>query len=222
MTQRISAECAHAKPFSCGPFEKAINVDVVGMGSLQNALASLSKQTLITGGNRVVCEICSEESGDTVRRAFWEKSTIDRSSVSPMLVLNLKRFTVESQGSAANVKVNDFLSFPMVLDMGPYTSGPVASGEIDVKAPMGGPVAMEWEERPLVYHLVGVIVHKGEATHGHYYGLMKHSGSNKWYKVDDDNVTEYDVDQLPGEVSVVHYLLDVSVKKERGGTYTQG
>jgi len=54
LTQRVSAECEHAKPRSCGPFEKAINVGVAGMGSLEKALAALIKPSLITGGNRVV------------------------------------------------------------------------------------------------------------------------------------------------------------------------
>jgi hypothetical protein len=31
LTQRVSAECEHAKPRSCGPYEKAINVGVAGM-----------------------------------------------------------------------------------------------------------------------------------------------------------------------------------------------
>lgn len=67
-TQRISAECQHSKPCSLGPFEKAINVDVAGMGSLQNALASLGKKTLITGQNRIVCEECTHSQVRTTIR----------------------------------------------------------------------------------------------------------------------------------------------------------
>ena len=41
LTQRLSAECSHAKPPSAGPYEKALNVGVAGMGTLENALAAL-------------------------------------------------------------------------------------------------------------------------------------------------------------------------------------
>ncbi len=33
---------------------------------------------------------------------------------------------------------------------------------------------MDEDAKPLLYHLVGVIVHKGEASHGHYYSVLKH------------------------------------------------
>jgi len=104
LTQRVSAECAHAKPTSCGPYEKAINVGVAGMGSLEKALAALIKPSLITGGNRIVCEECSAAEGTTVRRAYWEHSVLDRGTLSHTLVINLKRFTVRaSQGTCVSV-----------------------------------------------------------------------------------------------------------------------
>lgn len=213
-TQRVSAECEHSKPCSLGPFEKAINVDVAGMSSLQNALASLGKRTLITGGNRIVCEECTQSRGKTVKCAFWENAAVDRGTLSAALVLNLKRFTVDSQGTSANVKLNDYLSFPMILDMAPYTRR-IAKGDAadssdgsqvlspshcsQVLSPShcffmvlfpGTP--LPWVLRVLIccaclpqllYHLVGVIVHKGEASHGHYYSLMKHQPRGTWYKV---------------------------------------
>lgn len=89
-------------------------------------------------------------------------------------MLNLKRFTVDSQGTAANVKLNDYLSFPMVLDMAPYTQG-VEMCDDSIDGDDGG--------AHLLYQLVGVIVHKGEASHGHYYSLMKHHANGTWYKV---------------------------------------
>ena len=160
------------------------------MGSLQNALASLGKKTLITGQNRIVCEECTQAQGKTVKCAFWERAAIDRGTLSSALVLNLKRFTVDSQGTAANVKLNDHLSFPMVLDMAPYTQG-VASCDTSMDDSDAG--------QQLLYHLVGVIVHKGEASHGHYYSLMKYQANGTWYKVDDDTVAEFDPANIPAE-----------------------
>ena len=160
------------------------------MGSLQNALASLGKKTLITGQNRIVCEECTQAQGKIVKCAFWERAAIDRGTLSSALVLNLKRFTVDSQGTAANVKLNDHLSFPMVLDMAPYTQG-VASCDTSMDDSDAG--------QQLLYHLVGVIVHKGEASHGHYYSLMKYQVNGTWYKVDDDTVAEFDPANIPAE-----------------------
>ena len=51
----------------------------------------------------------------------------------------------------------------------------------------------------VLYHLVGVIVHKGEASHGHYYSLLKHTPRNTWYRVDDDNVSVFDPEDIPAE-----------------------
>ena len=46
---------------------------------------------------------------------------IERDTLSASLVINLKRFTVKSSQGGANVKINDFLSFPRILDLAPYT-----------------------------------------------------------------------------------------------------
>jgi hypothetical protein len=43
LTQRRSAECAHRKPAAEGPFDKALNLAVAGMRSLEASLADLVK-----------------------------------------------------------------------------------------------------------------------------------------------------------------------------------
>ena len=49
-------------------------------------------------------------------------------------------------------------------------------------------------EEPLLYHLRGVIVHKGEASHGHYYAFMHKPGMG-WFRVDDEKVVSFDLDK---------------------------
>ena len=99
--ERASAECGHTKPASRGPYERAVNVSVAGgAGSLPAALAAAGRRALITGGNRVVCEECTAAAGcggggGGVKRAFWERSHLERESLSNVLVFNLKRFTVQ-------------------------------------------------------------------------------------------------------------------------------
>ena len=43
------------------------------------------------------------------------------------------------------------------------------------------------------YRLIGVVVHSGQASGGHYYSYINHrpeSASPKWYKFDDGDVSE--------------------------------
>ena len=109
--------------------------------------------------------------------------------------LHLKRLTARASQGGANVKINDYLSFPLILDLTPYTCtagvGGGAAGEgggaagtsraggldalVDGDARGGG------AEGALLYHLRGVIVHKGAASHGHYYALMHRQGRG-WYR----------------------------------------
>ena len=125
-------------------------------------------------------------------------------------------------------QVNDYLSFPLVLDMAPYTYCPPAAGAGDAMQDDGSAASTDGRgggnlhsadsgaAEPLVYHLVGVVVHRGAASHGHYYSLIRHlpptsgvasaggalpstaaSGGTppafaapvgQWYKLDDDKV----------------------------------
>ena len=147
------------------------------------------RPSLITGSNRVVCEECTAAAAATVRRAYWEHSVVERESLSHTLVINLKRFTVRASQGGANVKINDFLSFPLTLDLTPYTraaGGPLGggaagtSGAGGLDAPADGDACGGGAEAALLYHLRGVIVHKGAASHGHYYALMHRQGRG-WY-----------------------------------------
>lgn len=50
-----------------------------------------------------------------------------------------------------------------------------------------------------VYKLAGVVIHSGYAQGGHYYSFIKDRSDGKWYKFDDDTVTEFDVANLERE-----------------------
>ena len=57
-------------------------------------------------------------------------------------------------------------------------------------------------EEPLRYHLRGIIVHKGEASHGHYYSFMNKPGVG-WFRIDDERVTSTKVHVLTRSRSLV-------------------
>merc|ERR1711871_648232 len=45
------------------------------------------------------------------------------------------------------------------------------------------------------YELIGVINHKGVAGGGHYYCISRESGSDEWYKFNDDRVSAFDIEK---------------------------
>ena len=110
----------------------------------------------------------------------------------------------------------------MVLNMAPYTR-PVA-GPLGMSGPntpksagrnIGGEAFLGQTRQPsslseestdieesnekILFHLAGVIVHKGEASHGHYYCIVKEPKSGSWYKLDDEKVTLFSEDKIPEE-----------------------
>ena len=103
------------------------------------------------------------------------------------LILHLKRFEYDI-GLQRRNKINDLFEFPTSIDMSPYTfdhlSNPDAPLEKDV------------------FELVGVLVHKGQAEHGHYisYIRTRPTGADevaKWLLFDDSDVTEFDPLEIP-------------------------
>jgi len=50
-----------------------------------------------------------------------------------------------------------------------------------------------------VYKLGGVVIHSGYAQGGHYYSFIKDRGTDKWYKFDDETVTDFDISNLEQE-----------------------
>lgn len=54
------------------------------------------------------------------------------------------------------------LQFPWMLDMEPYTARGIEAREKD-EAPLA----------PQMYELVGIVVHSGQASAGHYYSFIK-------------------------------------------------
>lgn len=45
-------------------------------------------------------------------------------------------------------------------------------------------------QEELMYDLVGVLIHSGSAAFGHYYAFLKNWTDNKWYKFNDEHVSE--------------------------------
>ena len=115
----------------------------------------------------------------------------------PILAIQLKRFEYV-YARLCPIKFNDYFEFPRVLDMEPYTVWGLAKAEgevidYDIDEESNRDVSTR-------YHLTGIVVHSGQASGGHYYSYILHrppndeSGSPKWYKFDDGDVSECKMD----------------------------
>lgn len=133
---------------------------------------------------------------DTVKRLLIKK-------LPPVLAIQLKRFDYDWERECA-IKFNDYFEFPRELDMEPYTVAGVAKLEGDDVNPENQVIQQNEpsEATPAgssKYRLVGVLVHSGQASGGHYYSyiIQRNGGDgekNRWYKFDDGDVTECKMD----------------------------
>jgi len=95
-----------------------------------------------------------------------------RFNPTPLMILTFKRIECDSD-TEITTKINDFLGFPLTLDMRSYVS------------------SSDTNNNNLEYELQAVINHRGKVGGGHYYLYLKINGS--WFKFDDSKeVTQVD------------------------------
>ena len=147
-------------------------------------------------------------------------STLSAVSLPPHLFIHLKRFRFD-YNLMQQVKVDSTFKFPLDLDLWEYTSEGRQEQEMDrlwERNMREGNDFVDEEcdislKGDCKYRLGGVIVHVGTAMHGHYFTLVKErelqSTQNqnqrkrtdhcRWLKMNDEEVTEFDMDDLESE-----------------------
>lgn len=107
------------------------------------------------------CIGCKQEKGATLEITIAKHPKL--------LVIHLKRFQTftttskKEDGVGQHMKkIKEFISYPILLEIGPYQ----------------------------VYKLVSLVVHWGSLEHGHYIAVSSNKG--KWYYCNDKNITECD------------------------------
>ncbi|XP_067314752.1 ubiquitin carboxyl-terminal hydrolase 9X-like isoform X2 [Pseudorasbora parva] len=193
--QKICQGCPHR--YECEESFTTLNVDIRNHQNLLDSLEQYVKGDLLEGANAYHCEKCNKKV-DTVKRLLIKK-------LPPVLAIQLKRFDYDWERECA-IKFNDYFEFPRELDMEPYTVAGVAKLEGD-EVPLESQVIPE--DSPADpdpsgssrYRLVGVLVHSGQASGGHYYSyiVQRHGNAgdaqkDRWYKFDDGDVTECKMD----------------------------
>ncbi|KAG7259744.1 hypothetical protein CRUP_018837 [Coryphaenoides rupestris] len=191
--QKICQGCPHR--YECEESFTTLNVDIRNHQNLLDSMEQYVKGDLLEGANAYHCEKCNKKV-DTVKRLLIKK-------LPPVLAIQLKRFDYDWERECA-IKFNDYFEFPRELDMEPYTVAGVAKLEGDDVNPENQVIQQNEPSEPSPpgsskYRLVGVLVHSGQASGGHYYSyiIQRNGGDgerNRWYKFDDGDVTECKMD----------------------------
>ncbi|XP_058260184.1 probable ubiquitin carboxyl-terminal hydrolase FAF-X isoform X2 [Hemibagrus wyckioides] len=193
--QKICQGCPHR--YECEESFTTLNVDIRNHQNLLDSLEQYVKGDLLEGANAYHCEKCNKKV-DTVKRLLIK-------TLPPVLAIHLKRFDYDWERECA-IKFNDYFEFPRELDMEPYTVAGVAKLESNEVSSDSEVIHQNRPFKPELggssrYRLVGVLVHSGQASGGHYYSyiVQRHSNSvdgqrDRWYKFDDGDVTECKMD----------------------------
>ena len=103
------------------------------------------------------------------------------SQLSDTLIFHLKRFELNFD-TFRREKVNDSFSFPMYLNMLPYTKEGLTpthlAGDLSAGLGEGGEGEGARSNAYYQYELTGVVVHSGTTDSGHYYAYIKDKGDD--------------------------------------------
>lgn len=180
--QKICQDCPHR--YSREESFTTLSLDIRNHNSIIDSLEQYVKGDLLEGDNAYFCETCQRKV-DTIKRMCIKQ-------LPQVLTIQLKRFDYDYERDNA-IKFNDYIEFPRILDMKPFTS----QGIIEVEG--GSPIQeCGYSDRTNTqYELCGIVVHSGQANGGHYYSYImtrNAQGTPVWYKFDDIEVTLCDLD----------------------------
>ncbi|XP_070538663.1 ubiquitin carboxyl-terminal hydrolase 9X-like isoform X2 [Ptychodera flava] len=188
--QKICKDCPHR--YSREESFTTLNVDIRNHQNLLDSLEQYVKGDLLEGANAYRCEKCNKKV-DTVKRLCIKKLPV-------ILAIQLKRFDYDWERECA-IKFNDHFEFPREFDMEPYTVAGLAKIEGEEIHDDNEDSNIDSEDNANVstkYKLVGVLVHSGQASGGHYYSYIltrnNPDAAPRWYKFDDGEVTECKMD----------------------------
>ena len=225
--QKICQECPHK--YEREQTFMALNLTVKS-ANLTESLDQFVRGELLEGDNAYYCEKCNAK-----------RSAVKRMSIRKLpktLVIQLKRFHYDHETNRA-VKFDDYFEFPRNLDMSPYTTEGIRQAEKSDKGnvnPIGEKRARTLSTSSLStngskksgssfkqlskqnYDLVGIVVHSGQASAGHYYSFIKDRHTERWLKFNDTTVEEF---QMTDD-SIVQECFGGSFKVKKSHTGSSG
>ncbi|XP_030632377.1 ubiquitin carboxyl-terminal hydrolase 48 isoform X2 [Chanos chanos] len=161
----ICNQCGRSSAHPSRFYELELNIQ--GHKSLTECITEFLKEEKLDGDNRYFCESCQSKQSATRR--------IKLHSLPRTLNLQLMRFVFDRQ-TGHKKKLNTFISFPELLDMGPFLEG---NGD------------------NCVYELSAVLIHRGiSAYSGHYIAHVRDARTSDWYKFNDEEIEKMEGKKL--------------------------
>ncbi|CAJ1049425.1 uncharacterized protein LOC117810498 [Xyrichtys novacula] len=135
--------------------------------SIQDCLSLFFEQTILTGGEQMLCSVCG------LRRETAVLTCLDKPP--EILMLHLKRFGCKGKNQ---VKLKNNVLFSMRLDLNPFLSSALQNGVYSS------------------YRLYAVVNHSGHLNMGHYTAACHSSLTRTWHCFDDSAVREVQDSQV--------------------------
>ena len=140
--------------------------------ALMRCLSHFFNTETLSRDNMINCGQSPSDTIDGICNTKRQAKKYLRFNPTPLMILTFKRIECDSD-TEITTKINDFLGFPLTLDMRSYVS------------------SSDTNNNNLEYELQAVINHNGGPGSGHYYLYLKINGS--WFKFDDSKeVTQVD------------------------------
>ncbi|XP_015268118.1 PREDICTED: ubiquitin carboxyl-terminal hydrolase 48 isoform X3 [Gekko japonicus] len=157
----------------CGRESKLISkfyeleLNIQGHKQLSDCITEFLKEEKLEGDNRYFCETCQSKQNATRR--------IRLLSLPGTLNLQLMRFVFDRQ-TGHKKKLNTYIEFSELLDMGPFMEDTAGASE---------------------YELSAILIHRGVSAYsGHYIAHVKDPQTGEWYRFNDEDIEKMEGKKL--------------------------
>ncbi|XP_027055599.1 ubiquitin carboxyl-terminal hydrolase 34-like [Pocillopora damicornis] len=179
----VSLDCSHVSKTREEFY--SVRCTVADMKSLYESLDEVTIKDTLDGDNMYTCSQCGKKVRAEKRACFQVLPRI--------LCFNTMRYAF-NMVTMMKEKVNTHFSFPLQLNMAPYTEEFLMGDKQDQDPQLD---LSYW------YQLIGVVVHTGTAEGGHYYSFIldrsSPQGRDQWFLFNDAEVKPFDPAQIAAE-----------------------
>ena len=170
------------------PFYR-ITLDIKGHKNLEDALDAYVKGEILDGENQYYV--------DKYKKKISIKKRTSLKKIGNQIIIHLKRFEFDFV-TFQNNKLNDYLKFPLILNLKKWTRVYLRMNEVDdsIDNNISEEEKENLDDEKMNYELTGILIHSGSSLQsGHYYSFIKDQESDKWYKFNDSSISDYNIDK---------------------------
>ncbi|GMT33883.1 hypothetical protein PFISCL1PPCAC_25180, partial [Pristionchus fissidentatus] len=173
--EKICKDCPHR--YTKEEAFESLSLDVRSHNNLRDSLKEYVKGDVLENDNAYHCELCNKKVKAIKRLSL--------SKLPEVLIVQLKRFDFDWE-KECSIKFNDYFEFPFELDIQSYT--------VEGLEKLEKGITLE-NIKDYQYVLRGVVVHSGQAQGGHYTSYIRNRETGKWYKFDDNDVSQWEASE---------------------------